>query len=797
MGFVPFRNLIAAAVAVSAAACCMAETFPLKGARVVYADEYAKTKDEPWGRESAIELAQILSKLTASEVKAYPEAKAPEGAGPTVYVGPAAATKGLEVGKEGRFAFRVKVEADRVFLFGRNETGSSYAVTEFLEECCGYRYLAQNGENPYAVDPDLAVACTDFSRTPAIPYRSVYRGGINGVRTWVTAEDLVKTVGNWGNFFRQRRLNIRRADLERSHVVRLENHSDAHNAFAALPPEKYFKDHPDWYSMDENGVRVSVPNGGGQLCYSNLAMRDEYVKNLLEKIRTDREGTDPSAWAGLYDCSQLDNTTRLCCCPACKKVIAKYNRVPNGHREGGDAGLQLEFANDVAARVAAVYPDVRLRFFAYVSTEEAPKDIGIHPNVRIWWCDVYSVCDHQRPLTHPLNRKNHDELVAWLGKTKNFQLWDYMLYGTVPEVNADALAADARLFRDLGVDDVFMETEYGDQPFYDLHLYLISQLYFDPDASVARLIREWCAVYGAAAKKMEALIATLVRLERENPPDSYRTWHQRELPWYTVENFERLRAMAEEAYALADSRAARCRVANVLYGVNKFLMDKYASLYGRDAEHSRTRADYVRYAKEWGASEVDDPVRIAAIGKKMDDLMKIETLRFTDLPPALKDVPPTELKCLDLRSGKFGGGVPVVADPLSEAGKVVRLEFPKPVTFPIPAGVYDVTTAKMLTRGWTIPRPADLKEDAYFWTKLGEVTIGQNSFLYLTGSWRLQAHFKKFYVNADGAPVDLNRYEIWASLRLTGPVYFEGSKEADAVWYDRIALRRILPEGEL
>ena len=63
MGFAPFRNLIAAAVAVSAAACCAAESFPLRGARVVYADEYAKTKDEPWGRESAIELAQVRCRL--------------------------------------------------------------------------------------------------------------------------------------------------------------------------------------------------------------------------------------------------------------------------------------------------------------------------------------------------------------------------------------------------------------------------------------------------------------------------------------------------------------------------------------------------------------------------------------------------------------------------------------------------------------------------------------------------------------------------------------------------------------
>ena len=51
-----------------------------------------------------------------------------------------------------------------------------------------------------------------------------------------------------------------------------------------------------------------------------------------------------------------------------------------------------------------------------------------------------------------------------------------MLYGELsdrkgghadfPEVNVDAIAADARLFRDMGVKRLFMECEYRDQPFH-------------------------------------------------------------------------------------------------------------------------------------------------------------------------------------------------------------------------------------------------------------------------------------------------------------------------------------------
>ena len=74
--------------------------------------------------------------------------------------------------------------------------------------------------------------------------------------------------------------------------------------------------------------------------------------------------------------------------------------------------------------------------------------------------------------------------------------------------------------------------------------------------------------------------------------------------------------------------------------------------------------------------------------------------------------------------------------------------------------------------------------------KYDNVRIGMNSYFWMTGLWKLQAYFQHLYVNCDGAPVNLNDYELWVSLKFEGPSYYPGSGKTDGIWFDRVALRR-------
>jgi hypothetical protein len=54
-----------------------------------------------------------------------------------------------------------------------------------------------------------------------------------------------------------------------------------HSFYKYLPPEKYFDEHPDWYS-EIDGKRK---HERAQLCLTNEEMTRELIKNVLETLR--------------------------------------------------------------------------------------------------------------------------------------------------------------------------------------------------------------------------------------------------------------------------------------------------------------------------------------------------------------------------------------------------------------------------------------------------------------------------------------------------------------------------------
>lgn len=769
----------------------------LRDATVVYADEYLKPGSGeginlPWGRPAAEDLARIISMTTGGKVKCKGETDwnggSPDG-GNVVFVGP---VKGLPfpVAGMGPCEFRVLVKGNRAWIVGPTQTATSYGVTEFIERYCGYRFLVQNGRNPYTVDSSRKAPETDFTMKPAITYRTFYRCWPNG---WAKPEDVPATAANWWQFFRQRRLMVRQDDYLPEDRVRRINNSECHLVYEYLPPEKYRKDHPEWYSMDASGRRTSIRNGGCQLCYSNMAMRDEFTKNLLRMIEADRKAR-PDDYAKIYDMGQGDNCSRICYCPECSKIVAKYNRpekfpgrkVGGNCWDGGDAGLQLEFANDIVRRVNKVHPDIKLRVFAYVSTGCPPEGIVADRNVVVWWCDVYSRSDNQRGLVDPFNKEHLDEFNGWVATGAQVQVWDYTMWGTDPEVNLAAFRDDLKLFASKGIRYLFQESEYHYQMFYDLHMYVFDKLCFDPEADVDALIREWCRVYGRAADKMAEAIAFIMKLEAENPAANFETWHTRRLPWYTVGNFEKFRALCEEAYALEDNPDMRARVAIALAGVNRWLMTKYRGTFGKEAEAAARQADFVRYEKEWSTIENSDPAKKAKTAAKVDEAFEADNLYFKDMPPGFDKAERGDIRCYDARKGFMG--VTTVADSHfeedgdSETGKCMKLYFRNGRTPPdsVQGGVYDNIQKKvLLTFDFDVP-----KDGKYRWYKVGTARIGPNSTtVWMHGTWGLQCYFKDAFVSCDGAPVDLNTYESWVSVK----------RDADgSISVDRHAAKRVV-----
>ena len=485
-----------------------------------------------------------------------------------------------------------------------------------------------------------------------------------------------------------------------------------HSYEPAVPADKYFKDHPEYFSLDQSGKRCGTAQQASQLCLSNpevLKICTESLERFIEEDRKER----PNRLPNLYDFTQMDNANYICRCDRCAEIAKRYDR-KGGFLDGGDAGLQLWFVNQMAKRIAEKHPDVLIRVFAYVSTEEPPKGIVPADNVIVWLCDLYSNSDHEVPLTHPANARRLEILKGWAKLTRNLEIWDYMLYGDCkdgvgthgdfPEVNVDAIAADAKLFRDLGVRRLFMEAEYRDQPFHELNLHAMGACYSDPDCDIEKVVSDYCRVYGAAAPKMREAIDLIRKLELSvsaAQTEKFR-WHRRDLEWLTVPNLTRIRDLFAEAAALADTPAAKARTAHAL----------------RSATH---KLELVQKAEKGDAEYVfaAKALNCSAGCRRVDD-----------------------------RDASDGTAIEVLV-----RGKDGQVSRPK---LPTRMGVYDWDTKKNQNFTFT-PDPS---AKGYVWYELGMADLTPAATLWLYESWGCSVDLRACYATADGLPESYNRFKI-------------------------------------
>ena len=727
-------------------------------------------------RTAAQDLADIIAEVTGCEAAVYDEGQEPANT-PAFYLGDTVAAKQAGIDGSGmrNGDWRMKCVPGRAFLFGKTAFAANAAVYDFAERHFGYFLFTPDCKAVFTFKPDIAVPVCDTTVKPAIYAREIYHAMFDGNK-------YPETKRLWERWTRAMAALVP-GSVEGQYRVSRQTKSTCHTSFNYLPPEKWFKDHPEYYSMTPDGKRNGVRNAQSQLCYTNPDTYRLVREALFGFIEADR-AKYPDNPPLVYDFTQQDNSSFLCLCPECKKVIAKYDRQPGGHQDGGDAGLQLEFVNRLARDARAKYPGVQIRTFAYVSSERAPKPgtIKAEPNVRIWWCDVYSKSDHTVPLRTPghYNELQVRELEEWFELTSNVEVWDYMLYhrGGV-EVTADAVKSDAQFFAEHNVPCIFMESENnrGRPPFYALNFYLMSKLYVNPNRDVDKLIRAFCRSYGPAAKEMFAAIQFLRGEIAAHPAKTNGDWHARNLPWLQdCTTMEKFAAMLKAAYdKVQGDDLYRGRIVPALATTWRNLMTEYKKRPAEKAKYAESQEKFRDYAKESARISFMEPKDREKAEKGVDETLDLLTMKFTDLPAELRDVPQDELVFVDANFRESGKRLP---DPLSQRGQAVVAK----TSLPMPCGVYDRQSKQSFTFGKKFG-PGEISAEKYAWVKMGQCRIGRNSIFWFPGSWANDFVLKDFHILDDGLAVDPNWYDLWASAR------YEDGK----IWIDRLTFRRIKP----
>ncbi len=442
-------------------------------------------KPTPVEKTAASELQTYFEKATGAKLPIASEKEA-SAKGEKILLG--ATIEGqkllgdLKLDKLAYDGILLKRFGDQIVLAGHPQRGTLYAVYTFLEDQLGVRWWTPDCET-VPNRPTISIGRLDKVHAPKLrirePYTRMMRDKLFAVRS--------KCNGS------SNRIPAEFGGHQRFCMF-------VHTFNRLLPPKKYFKDHPEWYSMID-GKRTHEQ---AQLCLTNESMRKELTKNALERLRK-----DPTA--ALISISQNDGYGR-CQCEKCKAIE---------EAEGSPAGLLLQFVNRVAEDIEKEFPDVLVETLAYVYTRKPPKTVRPRGNVVIRLCSIE--CSFAQPLESDANATFRDDIRGWAKIAPRLYAWDYVTNFRVyqlPHPNLRVLAPNIRFFEKNHVIGLFEEgdcaTNVGD--FIRMRAWLLAQLMWDSSQDADTLIEEFLnGYYGPAGPHLKEYLTIINDAgEREN-----------------------------------------------------------------------------------------------------------------------------------------------------------------------------------------------------------------------------------------------------------------------------------------
>jgi len=427
----------------------------------------------PPEKYAAEELARFLKQVTGAEI---PMTNKAERTGSRILVGEAAvqaAAPEFSVADLGHEGLVIRTVGNDVWLAGGRPRGTLYAVYTFLEDYVGCRWWSSK-VSTIPKKPTLTVGPMNVRFVPRLEYRESF---------WYDAFD-----GDWAA---RNKCNGNSERLDEKHGGKHTYEGFVHTFFPLLPPQQYFKDHPEWYSEIDGKRKYDH----AQLCLTNDEMRKELVKNLKARLRANPAATIASV-------SQNDWHGN-CQCAKCAAI---------DREEGSPAGSLLRFVNAVAADIEKEFPNVAISTLAYQYTRRPPTVTKPRPNVIVRLCSIE--CAFNWPLADERNKAFRDDIVGWSKICNRLYVWDYTTnfsHYVLPHPNLRVLGPNVRFFVDHGVRGLFEQGAYQSYgaEMAELRAWVLAKLLWDPSLDAQKLIDEFLdGYYGPAAPHIRAYLQT-------------------------------------------------------------------------------------------------------------------------------------------------------------------------------------------------------------------------------------------------------------------------------------------------
>ncbi len=249
------------------------------------------------------------------------------------------------LGDEG---YGIAVSHGRIILSGGTTRGVINAVYALLEEDLGCRFYTDDSIRLPETNT-LVIAPVARRYVPQLKLRDPF---------YACAFDPVWSLRN--------RSNAPRAAVPEEDGGHIDyDDMFVHTAAQIVPPDKYFKEHPDYFAQQADGTRTTA-----QLCPTHpevVKIAIAYVRKVLhDNPRTEIVSISKN------DCQVI------CHCPRCTKLR---------DAEGSDMANQLFLVNKVAAAIEQDYPNVVIDTLAYLDTIQVPKTVRPRRSVAIRLCN--------------------------------------------------------------------------------------------------------------------------------------------------------------------------------------------------------------------------------------------------------------------------------------------------------------------------------------------------------------------------------------------------------------------------
>ncbi len=753
---------------------------------------------------AAEDLRKYLGAMAGAEFSVVKESELPQGAA-AIYVGLTnfATKNGMAAEKYGREEWQIRSVDDKsLVVAGGRPIGAFYGAWSLLNHFGCYAITWDQDAVPKV--PELTYDGFEERRKPSFSSRMIFDDLPGRIRGAGCTAEVLNTYYRWilrnGIGGRQNNYPL---PYYIGGVFNMTQQPQYHSMCMFVPESVYFKDHPEYYWMQEDGSRrASLRNGYyGGLCLSNPDVLRIATETMLGLIRKDRGSMPQEDWPTAYDFSRMDASPYFCKCPNCRKIEEE---------EGSQMGLFFRFLNKIAAVVKKEYPDVVIRTFGSWSTSDKPDRTIPLDNILIWVADNFTQSDCFRPLTHKINEAARKEFTLKFKDGKKFMVWDYWNIGGSEffdppriETNFDAIHADLRLFHDMGANDLFIESEldpHTPQNFMPLCYFVAAQLMMNLEADSEQLADTFITYYYGPVSDVIRGWFREIRDGIAKDPARHVSNGGRQWEFCTPEFLYRSYAMLKSAMAsLPEDSIYRRRLGYELSTVlwctisARYVNEKCFRQNGVDFDslYDECRALTKSFITRYGGTEKKQ----AALFAEFEERFKGNAMQIP-IPEKFKDVPNNKIRFLAYQNfkSKQPYGVSIVEDPESTLGKAVCAAhessdyhgFDKVIE---DSGKYKFKTTYFEVSGASLTiKEAEAPDEKYHWYKMdGKAVFHPETASFWGQGWAIHAVTKQLYMPTNGDEADNTWDEVWIRAKFTGPAYLPASTKKNAIYIDVVA----------